>query len=348
MKVVVTGATGNVGSAVVRALSRDPEVESIIGIARRLPALEVEKVAWRQADVSSSALEPLFEGADAVIHLAWLIQPSRDEATLRATNVEGSRRVFEAAASAGVAAIVYASSVGTYAPGPKDRAVDESWPSDGIESSFYARHKAQVEAELDRFEARNPNVRVVRLRPGLIFSARAAVGIRRLFIGPLFPKWLAAPGRIPVIPDLDRLRFQAVHSDDVAEAYRLALRADVTGAFNIAADPVLDPPALAALLRARRVKVPSGALRAAALATWKLRLQPTPPGWLDLALSVPIMSTDRARSELGWRPERSSGEALVELLEGLRSGDGYPTPPLDPYTTAPARAQEFATGIGAR
>jgi nucleoside-diphosphate-sugar epimerase len=348
MKVAITGATGNVGSAVVRTLSRDPAVESITGIARRLPSLQVDKVTWCEADVSQSPLEPIFDGADAVIHLAWLIQPSRDEATLRATNVDGSRRVFEAAAAAGVKTIVYASSVGTYSPGPKDRTVDESWATDGIESLFYARHKAEIERELDHFEAHNPHVRVVRLRPGLIFSRRAAVGIRRLFLGPLFPGWLAAPGRIPAIPNIDRLRFQAVHSDDVAEAYRLALHADVAGPFNIAADPILDPPALASLLRARRVRMPPSVLRGAALATWKLRLQPTPPGWLDLALAVPLMATDRAGEELGWRPQRPATEALLELLEGLRGGEGYPTPPLDPRTTAPARSGEIVTGVGAR
>src|SRR5205814_9483756 len=106
--------------------------------------------------------------------LSWLIQPSRDEEVLRATNVEGSRRVFEAAADASVPTLLYASSVGAYSPGPKDRAVDESWPTDGVRSSFYARHKAEVERILDGFEARHRGLRVVRLRPGLVFKREAA------------------------------------------------------------------------------------------------------------------------------------------------------------------------------
>jgi nucleoside-diphosphate-sugar epimerase len=348
MRVAITGATGNVGTAVLRALERDPEVESIVGIARRAPGKPSGKVTWRAADVTTDPLEPLLEGADAVIHLAWAIQPSRDDRLLADVNVNGSRRVFEAAAATGLKSIVYASSVGAYSPGPKDRAVDESWPTEGIETSFYARHKAQVESDLDAFEARNPEIRVVRLRPGLIFSHRAAVGIRRLFIGPLFPGWLAAPGRIPVIPDLERLVFQAVHSDDVGEAYRLVLHTDAAGAFNIAADPVLDPPELARLLRARRVKVPAAVLRAGALATWKARLQPTPPGWLDMGLAVPVMSTERARTELGWSPHHTGAEALLDLLEGLREADGHPTPPLAPAVSGPARWREFATGVGGR
>ena len=102
MRVVVTGATGNAGSALVRRLAAEPRVDEIVGIARRLPAWSIEKTSWRVADVSRDRLEPLLDGADAVVHLAWLIQPSRDEATTWATNVEGSRRVFAAVAAARV------------------------------------------------------------------------------------------------------------------------------------------------------------------------------------------------------------------------------------------------------
>src|SRR4051812_1286274 len=124
MRIVVTGATGNVGTSVVAALADDARVTEIVGVARRLPQWVPARTRWVQADVSTSPLTELFRGADAVIHLAWLIQPSRDEATLAATNVIGSRRVFEAAAEAGARALVYASSVGAYSPGPDDRAVD--------------------------------------------------------------------------------------------------------------------------------------------------------------------------------------------------------------------------------
>src|SRR3954471_10846001 len=215
MRVVVTGATGNVGTALLRALGPDERVREVIGLARRRPALELPKVTWREADICKADLAPLFSGADAVVHLAWLIQPSRDEATTHAVNVEGSARVFRACGKAGAGALVYASSVGAYSPGPKDRAVDESWPTEGVPTSFYARHKAEVERLLDRFEAEFPGVRSVRLRPGLIFKREAAQQIRRYFAGPFLPSPLIRPGLIPVVPDVERLRFQAVHSLDV-------------------------------------------------------------------------------------------------------------------------------------
>jgi len=348
MRVAVVGATGNVGTSVLRVLGGDPSIEEIIGIARRRPKMSFPRTTWVCADIVRDDLVAALRGADAVVHLAWLIQPSHDRATTRSVNVDGSRRVFEAAAAAGAGTIVHASSVGAYSPGPKDRRVDESWPTGGIPTSFYSRDKADVETILDGFEAAHPDIRVVRLRPGLIFKGEAASGIRRLFAGPLLPTSLLRRRLIPIVPALDRLRFQAVHSFDVAEAYHLALKREVRGAFNVAAEPVLDPPELARLLDARPVRVPPRALRVAVDASWKLRLQPTPPGWLDLALGVPLMDTARARTELGWTPARTAGEALLELIDAMRRGDGLETAPLQPGGAGPLRVREFLTGVGAR
>ena len=348
MRVVVTGATGNVGTSVVSALAADAGVDSIVGLARRLPAAGPEKVEWRAADVRDAELVELFRGADAVVHLAWLIQPSRDLGTVRSVNVDGSARVFRATAEAGVPALIYASSVGAYSPGPKDRLVDESWPTEGVQTSFYARHKAEVERLLDGFEGEHPDVRVARLRPGLVFKRGAASEIRRLFLGPLLPSPLVRAELVPAVPDVPGLRFQAVHSLDVGEAYRLAVVRDVRGAFNVAAEPVLDPQELGRALHARPLPVPAAVLRGAAALSWRLRLQPTPPGWVDMALQIPLMDTRRAREELGWKPRHSSTEALLELLDGMRESAGDPTPPLAPDAGGPLRLRELLTGIGRR
>jgi nucleoside-diphosphate-sugar epimerase len=349
MRIVVTGATGNVGTSVVRALGDDPRVSEVVGIARRRPQWQAPRTRWVAADVARDNMRALFEGADAVIHLAWLIQPSRDEAELERVNVHGSRRVFEAAAQAGVPALVHASSVGVYSPGPKDRAVDESWPTNGIQTLFYSRHKVAAERALDAIGAEYPGMRIVRLRPGLIFKREAGPEIRRLFAGPLLPARLLKPGVLPVLPLPDRLAVQCVHGEDVGEAYRLAaLSAHASGAFNIAADPVLGPDALARTLGARRVKAPEQPLRALAAATWHAHLQPAPPGWLDLALEVPVMNTRRAREQLGWTPRHSATAALEELLEGMREPAGLSTPPLEPRAGGPLRVRELLTGLGRR
>jgi UDP-glucose 4-epimerase len=347
MKVVVTGATGNVGTSTVQALSESPEIEAIVGLARREPTWTPPKTNWVEANVLTADFAAVFEGVDAVIHLAWAIQPSRDAVTLERINVEGSRRVFEAVAAAGVPRLVHASSVGVYSPGPKDREVDETWPTEGTETSFYSRHKVVVEQELDRFEADNPETRVVRLPPALIFKDEAATEIRRLFIGPFLPNFLLRRGLLPALPRVDRLRFQAVHSEDVGRAYLRAVLADVDGAFNIAAEPPLSPEEMAERIGVRSFPVPARVVRRLADLSWKLRLQPTPPGWLDMARNVPLMSSERARSELGWEPRHSGVEALEELVAGLREGHGAKTPPLE-SDSAGARLADLKTGVGAR
>jgi UDP-glucose 4-epimerase len=346
MRVVVTGASGNVGTSVLEALADEPEVKEIVGLARRVPDTDFPKVEWVGADVTESELTPIFSGADAVVHLAWAIQPSRDEAVTERINVGGTRQVLDAVARAGVETLVYASSVGAYSPGPKQRQVDESWPVDGIPTSFYSRHKAAVETLLDAFERREPAVRVVRLRPGLIFKSEAASEIRRLFAGPFLPGFLVQKRLIPVLPRVPRLRFQAVHSRDVGDAYRRALVRDVHGAFNIAAEPEIGVEELCELFGARSVPLPAAALRGAASLSWKLRLQPSSPGWIDLALGVPTMDISRAREQLGWEPTKTSLQALDDLLEGMRHAEGAPTPPLEATAGGPLRVRELVTGVG--
>jgi UDP-glucose 4-epimerase len=94
--------------------------------------------------------------------------------------------------------------------------------------------------------------------------------------------------------------------------------------------------------------VPRALLRGAAALTYGLRLQPSEPGWVDMAFAVPVMDTTRARTELGWTPARSSSDALLDLLDGMHDGAGLDTPPLEPGGAGPLRVREFASGVGAR
>ena len=351
MRIVVTGATGNVGTSVLTALGRDPHVDSILGLARRPPQQTSEEARFAKttfvgADVTRDDLVPHLRGADCVIHLAWLIQPSRDRAALWQTNVEGSQRVFSAVAEAGVPALVLASSLGVYSPGPqpdgKKERVDESWPREGVPTSWYAQHKAEVERRLDLFEREQPDTRVVRLRPALVMKRSAAEEVRRLFFGPFLPSALVKPGRLPLVPHIPGAVVQVVHSLDVGEAYARAATRDVEGAFNIAAEPELDGRRLAEAIGARAVPIPAKVARALADATWRLRLHPTSPDWLDLALGVPLLDSSRARAELDWQPRWTSEETARELLTGLAERAAGPTPPL----RRGDRTHEIRSGVG--
>ncbi|WAL68999.1 NAD-dependent epimerase/dehydratase family protein [Amycolatopsis cynarae] len=347
LRIVVTGASGNVGTSVVEALAADSAVSSIVGIARRRPAWSRPKLRWEVADVATGEMDRLLRGADVVIHLAWLFQPTHDPVTTWRANVLGSINVFEAVARTGVKALVHASSVGAYSPGPKDRAVSEGWPTHGWPEAAYPREKAYLERCLDAWEPRNPAVRVVRMRPAFLFKRESASEQRRLFAGPLVPGSLLRPSLLPLVPDVPGLRVQALHTDDAAEAYRLAALTDVRGAFNLAADPVIDARVLADLLGARRVPVPARLVRTALSAAWRLHAVPATPGLFATVLRLPLMDTGRARTELGWTPRHSATDALAEFLRGLREGAGLETPPLAPHSPA-GRLREFATGAGSR
>jgi len=346
--IVITGATGNVGTSVIESLAKEAAVTSVVGLARRLPTWRAPKVHWAQVDIAQDDLGAHLRGADALIHLAWLFQPTHDPVITWRSNVEGSIRVFRAAAEAGVRTIVYASSVGAYSPGPQDRPVNESWPTHGWPNAGYTREKAYLERVLDTFEREHPDTRVVRMRPGFIFKRESAAEQRRLFAGPLLPNGLARPGLIPVVPDLPGLRFQALHSADAGQAYRLAITRDVRGAFNLAADPVIDAAQLAKLLNARTFRVPTAPLRAALATAWHLHLIPASPHLFDAVLRLPIMDVTRARTELGWSPRHSALDAIQAFLDGLREDAGMDTPPLARDTGGRWRVQEFITGVGQR
>ncbi|MFE5811611.1 NAD-dependent epimerase/dehydratase family protein [Streptomyces sp. NPDC056491] len=331
MRVVVTGATGNVGTSVVKALAAERTVTDVLGVARRRPGLRIPKVRWAEVDIDPGRadLAEVFAGADAVVHLAWRFQPTHDPVVTWRTNVLGSIGVFEACARAGVRALVHASSVAAYSPGPADgRPVDESWPTHGWPGAAYTREKAYLERCLDGFQLAHPGMRVVRLRPAFLFKEGAADEQRRIFAGPLLPWRLIRPGLLPAVPAVSGLRFQALHTDDAAAAYRAAVMRPVHGPFNLVADPVLDMAAVAGLLRSRTLPLPAGAARAALAAAWRLHLVPATPGLLDAVLRLPLLDAGRARDELGWVPSATATEAVAAFIEGLHLGEGIDTPPL--------------------
>jgi nucleoside-diphosphate-sugar epimerase len=325
MRIVVTGATGNVGTALLERLHQAPAVESVVGIARRQPDVSVapySNVVWHAVDLgdenSDTELRRMFAGADAVIHLAWALQPNHDEPAMRRTNVFGTSRVLAAAAVAEVSQVVVASSVGAYSVGPKRRRVDETWPTGGIHSSHYARFKAINERTMDEFERANPDIVLTRLRPGLIFQRPAGAEVSGLFLGRNFPtRWLQSV-RPKVLPLPSQLIIQAVHADDVADAYWRAVERRAPGAFNIAAEPVLTPELIAAALGASgTVPFRARVLRKIIDAAWRAHLQATDPGWLDLAIAIPLMSTEKARTVLGWSPSTSSIDAMSEIVDAI-------------------------------
>jgi nucleoside-diphosphate-sugar epimerase len=117
LTVAVTGPTGTFGLALMPLLQEDDQVDRVIGIARR-PFDPAErgwaKMEYRRGDVrDAEALRTAFDGADVVVHLAFLILGGARDTT-RAINVEGTLNAFRAAAEAGAKRFVYASSIAAY------------------------------------------------------------------------------------------------------------------------------------------------------------------------------------------------------------------------------------------
>jgi UDP-glucose 4-epimerase len=337
--VAVTGATGNVGTALLRQLGLTG-VHQVRGLARREPpdTAPYASVFWTHTDLgrpdAAGLLREFLTGATTVVHLAWALQPGRHPDLLREVNVEGTRRVLQAAADAGVGHVVVMSSLGSYAAGnPADR-VDEDWPTTGVPSSQYSRDKVEVEQLTREFAAAHPDTAVTVIRPTLVLQPDAATEIGRYFLGPLLLRGAqalpaAVAGALP-LPLPDDLHLGFVHADDVADALLRVVDRRAGGAFNLSAEPVLDPAGFAAALGSRRVPVPRALLRAGLSAAFHARLVPTEPGWLDLGLGVPALDTTRARRVLGWDPRRRGDRLLADFVAALGRGEGGTGPLLQP------------------
>ncbi|SMD26735.1 NAD-dependent epimerase/dehydratase family protein [Kibdelosporangium aridum] len=316
MKVVITGASGNIGTA----LLRDESWDTVIGLSRRRP--ENTTLPYVECDIGgSTAVAQLTEacaGADVVVHLAWAVHPRSSDPDMRRTNLDGTTNLLRAVVAAGVPHLVCASSVAAYASADRRQFVTEDWPCDGVEDSAYSRGKSVLESQLDTFEHRHPAVKVARIRPCGVVQAGAAAKFREWLLSPLIPVTLLGRSWLPV-PLWNGMRLQLVHSEDVASALRLIVQSGATGAFNLAAEPVLDADEVAHRFGGRRVPVPLGVLTSAAWATWRLGLQPLHPGWIRLADRASLVDSTKARTELGWTARHDAASTLDELVDAMRS-----------------------------
>jgi UDP-glucose 4-epimerase len=330
LTVAVTGPTGEIGQAWGAALERSSEVSHVLGMARR-PFEPAErgwkKVSYRRGDVlDRAAVAELVEGADAVVHLAFIIMGSARES--RSVNLDGSRNVFEAAVAAGVERLVYASSVAAYGfhhdnPVP----LTEDVPARGSSEHYYSAQKAEVERLLgdvlngtstDAYVFR-PCIVAGRNAPLLIdslpytqISERLPGSVRRLLGG--------VPILKPVLPD-PGVAFQLVHHDDVASAMRAGvLGKGAPGAYNLAGTGQLTISELATELGWHSIPVPELAVDAVVEMVARLGFLPAQAQWVSAFREPVIMSAAKARRELGWRPRHNALQTLRETIAATRAG----------------------------
>jgi nucleoside-diphosphate-sugar epimerase len=322
LTVAVTGPTGTLGLALMGALQDDERVERVVGIARRPfdPAARGwTKMEYRRGDVrDAGALREAFDGADVVVHLAFLIVGGNREKT-RAINVEGTLNVFRTAAEAGARRFVYASSVAAYGF-HRDNPVgmSEDWSTRPADRLFYAQEKAELEHLLQQEADQHPEIGLYLLRPPIVVGPDA-VGAKVSVPAALEPlvrglgvRVRHLPGLPALVPDLP---LQLVHQDDVAEALRLCVvGAGTPGAYNVAADDVISTVDVARGLGLRAVRVPGGPAAAAARAVARLPYLPSVAQWVEAVSHPAIMDTSKAKSELGWKPQHTAIESLRSTL----------------------------------
>jgi nucleoside-diphosphate-sugar epimerase len=328
LTVAVTGPTGEIGMSAVAALEKRPEIDTIVGLARRPfdpSGHGWTKTEYRQGDIlDRSAIDELVADADVVVHLAYLIMGSREES--RRINLEGTRNVFEATVAAGRPnRLVYTSSVAAYGyhaenPNP----LTEDVPARGSKEHYYSEQKAECEALLHEVTA-GSDLEVYVLRPCIVAGPKAPAlaesmpwrQVREALPPALRGAVSALQGVLPLMPDPGH-PLQLVHHDDVAEAIALAsVGAGEPGAYNLAADGVVSLTDVAKATGTRAVRVPPSAAVAASGLLARLPMVPAAAEWVHVARTSVVMDTTRAKSILGWQPAYSSRETLDDLAATL-------------------------------
>src|SRR4051794_32947190 len=304
LTVAVTGPTGDIGRATVRALERTREVVRIVGMARR--EFDSSHNGWkrtqyRRGDVlDRTSVDELVAGADVVVHLAFLIFGSHEET--REINLRGSRNVFEAAVDAGVKRLVYTSSVAAYGFHPDNPDVlTEEVPTRGTPDFYYSAQKAELEDLLAAVTAGKgtdvyvfrPCIVAGRDAPTLIegFTGQKVLGRR---VGLLWRALDALPLVSPVIPD-GGVPFQLVHHDAAANAVRAAvLGRGVPGTYNHASDDAITVSDVARALGWHSLPVPRVAVGALGEVVARTPLLPAELGWVDALRKPVLMDTAKA------------------------------------------------------
>jgi UDP-glucose 4-epimerase len=328
LTVAVTGPTGEIGKAVIGALERAREVRHILGMARR-PFDPAEhgwrKLSYRRGDVlDRQAVANLLDGADVVVHLAFIIMGSAKES--RSVNLDGSRNVFEATVAAGAKRLVYASSVAAYGfhrenPQP----LTEDVPTRGTAAHYYSAQKAEVEALLGETLDGSATDAYI-LRPCIVGGRDAPLLIDSLpytqisgrLPGAVLNLLDGVPILKPVLPD-PGVPFQLVHHDDVATATRAAVLGRGTpGVYNLAGPGQLTVSALARELGWYSIPVPELAVDAMAEMIGRIGFLPAQAQWIAAFREPVIMDTAKARRELRWRPEHDALHTLRETIVNAR------------------------------
>jgi nucleoside-diphosphate-sugar epimerase len=305
--VAITGVSGYLGRRLLALLDADPTVERVVGIDIAEPHTGSPKLDFHQVDVRDARLVKVLPGVDVLVHLAFQVDPIRDEERMRAVNVDGTRNVLEGAGATGIRKLVHASSAAVYGAHPdNDFPLTESSPLRANPEFSLAWHKLEAERLAEAFREDNPEVVVTVLRPAIVFGPNVHNFISRMLEA---PRVATVKGYEPPI--------QLVHEEDVATALALAVRTDLPGAYNVAADGWLTGDELLAISGKKRVELPEAVAFSLAERLWKLGISQAPPGELHFVMHPWVVDNAKLR-RAGWSPRYTNRDALFEAMEAHR------------------------------
>lgn len=305
--VALTGASGFIASGLVERLCERDDIDSVVGFDVRGPSFEHPKFVFDLMDVRNPALEGRLAGIDRLVHLAFIMDPIKNEQEMRDVNVNGSQNVFRCAGKAGVPRVIYTSSAVVYGAHPdNDVPLTEESPLRANLDFSYPAHKLEVEFVVREVEHEFPEMRFTILRPAIVFGPHVDNAWSRTLELPLL---VSVKGYSPPL--------QFVHESDVAAALEFAILNDLDGAFNLAATGWLTSEEVAAMVGKRRLQLPEPAVYSLAERLWDLGLAEAPAGMIHYITHPWVMATDKLAAA-GFSPRRSNAEALADTLENTR------------------------------
>jgi nucleoside-diphosphate-sugar epimerase len=321
--VVLTGAAGSLGRRVAERLAAAADVARVVALDLVEPRSVAAGTAFSAVDLATSDLKPLLEGADTVVHLAFSAGPELDDDGTARANVEGTRRLLDAAGSVGVRHVVLVSSATVYGAWPANPVpLTEEAAVRPNPGAGYPVQKAEIERLGAEWANGHPGATVSVLRP----AVAVAEGER---------SWLARSLGLTagIRAGSDDPPLQLLHLDDLADAVELARREHLDGPFNVAPDGWLSGEEARALAGAPpRLRLPEKVVTGFAGLLWRWRVGRMPPGLVPYTMHSWVVANDRLKAA-GWAPRHSNEETYVDAT--------VPTPWSQ---LSPKRRQELALG----
>jgi UDP-glucose 4-epimerase len=324
VRYLITGGSGYIGSRLTELLAARDDVEAIVDLDVRPPPAPQAKTTFVRGDVrDTGAIRGLLERErpDALIHLAFVLNPIRDEARMYDIDVNGTAAVLRAASEAGIEQVLVTSSAtayGAFADNPKP--IAEDWPVRGQPDFSYARHKADADRICRLWALEHPDRVMSIVRPCIVFGPNVDNYISRTWENSAF---------LPILDGVDE-EFQLVHEDDVVSAIIGLLDARAGGAFNVAGDGTLTWGESAEMIGLKTRVMSMKATRRIYAAAWALHAPrvESPPGNLNFLRYPWVVSNEKLKSTIGWKPASTTREVFVETMyaKGLVATPPAPTP----------------------